>query len=801
MMKLVKRLCIIMVLGVFFSSLSEAKISPIYKLDCRLQSLTGNTEFTSFRPQMLQKASWLKNDQVKVEVRLNVPAENVLGQLKAAGLNIAAHYQGLVSGTITKDKLIGLAALDFVSTVSPIFRPIRTSPSINITNQIQSGDEGDSPFPYTGEGVASLRADVVQNNMPGFDGTGVKVGVISDSFGRASESTPVYADVNEDGIDDIVGTDSQWLQELPLTVGILEDAFVEYDEEGNPDDFYSDEGRAMAEIVHEMAPGAELFFHAAFNDGKPGTARAIEKLADAGCSVITDDTFYLNEPMFQDGEIAQAIDQVSNASDVVFITASGNLNVNSVYSQYYDIDPENNNDEWSKIPNEVDFHNWDRTFGATEYLPVTLLPGSSLTVTLHWENPFSGMLGEGASTDFDMYLFDTDYNLLYAADNVQGTTASPSGDPWEIAGYGNYSDDFEPKTILIAIDKHHGPAVPFKLVVFGNNDAIKISSTRFDQPILFGRNLAKTAVSVGAVNVFENDSDGELLDDPHIVDPTIYSSKGGYHRILYSPTGERLPEPELFFSPQVSSVDGTNNSFFGGYGSDGDELPNFFGTSAASPHVAGIAAMVRQANPDLTGAEVRQLFSDTAVDVFEPGLDAYTGYGMVYADLAVQAALDKIAQTDPVQTPVIIQSPTPRPATPTPTMTPIPTATPLVPVEGVIITDNTNTYQDLSGGLDLDAADKRELVVRWNFDMTDIADVHVYISINGEENVYLGRTGSNEETKFVWKENGALTQAPYKNGPQAVNTYSFSIYLITESGEPHHYGPYETGTVYYFVNE
>lgn len=802
-MKHISLLCAVMVLVLFFSPRSESKVSPIYKLDCRLQVLSGNTEFTSFRPHMLQKSSWLRDGAVKVEVRLNVAAEDVLDQLKAAGFNASAHYQGLVSGTIAKDKLIDLAALDFVSTVSPIFRPVRTSPSINTTHQIQTEDNGDeaSLHPYTGEGVASLRADVVHNNMPGFDGSGVKVGVISDSFGRVSEATPVYADVNEDGIDDIVGTDSQWLQELPLTVGILEEANIEYDEDGNPDNFNIDEGRAMAEIVHEMAPGAELYFHAAFNDGKPGTARAIERLADAGCSVITDDTFYLNEAMFQDDEISQAIDQVSNASDVVFITAAGNLDINSVYSQYYDIDPENNNEEWTKRPNGNDFHNWDRTFEGSDLIPVTLLPGVSITVTLHWENSYSGMLGEGASTDYDMYLFDADYNLLYAADNAQGTTTTPSGDPFEIAAAHSNPDSIEPEIILIAIDKHHGPAVPFKLTIFGPNDGVKITGNRFDHPLLFGRNLAKTAVNVGAVNVFENNSGGELLDDPYQIDPEIFSSKGGYHRILFSPAGERLSEPELIYSPQVCSVDGANNSFFGSLGNDGDELPNFFGTSAASPHLAGIAAMVRQANPDLTSADIRQLFNDTAVDVFEPGLDAFTGYGMVYADLAVQAALDKKAQANPVETPVIIQSPTPKPATPTPTITPTPTATPLVPVEAVIVTDNTNTYQDLAGGLDLDDANNRELVIRWNVDMTGIKDVHVYVSVNGEEDAFLGRTGSSESSMFVWKENGSFTQVPFIDGPQAMNTYAFNVYFITESGDPHHYEPYETEPVYFFVND
>lgn len=802
-MYLLRQIGFATLIGVLLVSSSWSKKPATDKLDCRLKSLIGETQSTSVRSSMLRHETWFSGKQVKVEIRLNVLAEKVIDRLEAVGLKVSAHYAGLVSGTISRDRLRDLASLDFVSTVYPAFKPYRITPDRFVSNQKRDlyDDEMETSFPYQGEGVASLHADIVQDNNPSFDGSGVKVGIISDSFGLVSESTPVYADIDEDGIDDIVGTDSQLLGELPITVGILEEAIPEYDEEGNP--WNADEGRAMAEIVHEMAPGAKLYFHAAFNNGRAGTAAAIEKLAAAGCTVITDDTFYLDEPMFQDGEIAQAIDRVSTASDVIFITAAGNQDVNTIYTQYYDIDPENNNEEWSKIPNEADFHNWDRVFGPSQYFPVTVLPGIEVRATLHWENPFSGLLGEGASTDYDVYVFDSDFNLISVADNNQGTPESPSGDPWEIFDFGPFFDDAEtPQVIYIAVDKHHGPAVPFKMVFFAANEYIKLTGNRFDHSIQFGRNQSKQAVSVAAVNVFENSSGGELLDDPHVIDPTFYSSKGGTIRILFSPEGEKLSEPEFRFSPHVSSVDGANNSFFGGYGDDGDDLPNFWGTSAASPHLAGIVAMMRQAAPGLISSEIRQLLMDSAIDIFDPGVDSFTGHGMVYADVAVQAALNKQAEIDPSQPPITINTPTPAPPTPTPTVTPAATATPLVPLDSVIVTDNLDTYQDLSGGLDIDPADQRELVIRVNMDLTDIVDIHIYISVDGEESVYLGRIATIEDQYFVWKESQSVTIAkPFQDGPQGNHTYTFSVYLLTESKNPPHYGPFETGPVDYYVGD
>jgi hypothetical protein len=63
----------------------------------------------------------------------------------------------------------------------------------------------------------------------------------------------------------------------------------------------------MAEIVHDVAPGAKIAFHTA-NLGQAGFASGIGKLADAGWNIIVDDVIYFAEPMFQDGIIAQAVD-------------------------------------------------------------------------------------------------------------------------------------------------------------------------------------------------------------------------------------------------------------------------------------------------------------------------------------------------------------------------------------------------------------------------------------------------------------------------------------------------------------
>ena len=213
---------------------------------------------------------------VQVYIYMESTDEEALAELQELGARIEIVHAGIVQAWVPPAALEAFAALDIVRDISP--------PDYGVTRTGSVTTEGDTIH----------RSNLVRE-LSSLTGAGVRVGVISN------------------GVDSI--TSARATGHLPATVDV------------NPDrPGRGDEGTALLEIIHDLAPGASLAFSRA--GSSLGFVRAVEWLEDdafggQGADIIVDDLGYYAEPRFEDGRVAlAAADAV--AGGVVFVSAGGN---------------------------------------------------------------------------------------------------------------------------------------------------------------------------------------------------------------------------------------------------------------------------------------------------------------------------------------------------------------------------------------------------------------------------------------------------------------------------------------------
>jgi hypothetical protein len=179
-----------------------------------------------------------------------------------------------------------------------------------------------------------------------------------------------------------------------------------------------------------------------------------------------------------------------------------------------------------------------------------------------------------------------------------------------------------------------------KLTFFG--EVVVIDGPRLEASTSFGHPNAAGVVGVGAADMFDTPGFGR---SPAI--PEVFTAAGGVP-ILFGRDGDRLNQPEVREAPLVVGPDGTCTTFFGRFfqGSGGECPFRFFGTSAAAPNVASVAALMLEADPLLEPSDISRILAQTSEDMddtftaqFSVGFDVLTGYGFVNALNAVTSAV------------------------------------------------------------------------------------------------------------------------------------------------------------------
>ncbi|MEM7510531.1 MAG: HYR domain-containing protein, partial [Bacteroidota bacterium] len=568
---------------------SSAKIGPtllgLYQEKYSQEKGSQSTQLlknASFSDKLIS-SSIKENELVLIKAIGKTGANQLIGELQALGLQQASIFGEEISGYLPLRSVKKLASLNSLAY-------IRTS--LRMTNAGLTDNQAD----------IALKTDIARSTY-GVDGSGIKIGVLSDSYNTLGEADIAIS------AGDLPGPGNPDGYLTPVTI------LKEYSGVG------TDEGRGMLELIHDIAPAAELYFYTAF-EGEADFANGILALAEAGCQVIVDDVSYLAEPFFQDGIIAQAVDQV-HSQGVAYFSSAGNYGDNSYQAPFRPSGEELFIDSLTVgVMHDFD----DRPDSVNTRQSITIPANTSVLFGFQWVDNYSSLnVGLGAQTDLDIY-FAMENTIVYSID-----WPDILQDPVNVF---SLSTGGEAVDLDVIITNYEGDAPSMlKYIIFST--APTINSFHTQSSTSFGHANAEGANGVGAV--FYGYTPAYGINSPVL---ESFSSKGGTP-IYLDPQGNFLIQPITREKPDYCATDGSNTSFFGNdIGFDADIHPNFFGTSAAAPHAAALAALMIEASGySLSPEEVRATLISSAIDMEASGFDHESGYGLIQADVAVAASL------------------------------------------------------------------------------------------------------------------------------------------------------------------
>jgi pSer/pThr/pTyr-binding forkhead associated (FHA) protein/subtilisin family serine protease len=399
-----------------------------------------------------------------------------------------------------------------------------------------------------GEGVSITGADLW--HAAGYYGQNVRVGVL---------------DLGFDGYRDLLGS------ELPGNVTAR--SFVYGNE---PDGSGEVHGTACAEIIHEMAPQAELFL--AYYDGTfVSEGRAVEWLTEQNVHIISHSAGSVMAPMDGTGDDAELADETA-AQGILWVNSAGNEAESHYRGQFVDGDADGLHE----------FPDGSEEIALQSY-------ASELTVVLNWDD------WAGVTEDYDVYVYDAQGGLVASAEDTQ------DGSPGQVPAEGLIIYEATDRTYYVSIAAYETTrAAMLDLYALGADIEFPVVARSLNTPA-----DARGALTVGAT---------EVRDDRI----ASYSSRG--------PTTDDRLKPEMSAPAGVSGAT---------YGSN-----RFDGTSAAAPHVAGAAALVWSAFPELDRSGVVSYLEERALDLGPLGPDNDYGHGR----LQLQAAPQQTESTLPPPT-------------------------------------------------------------------------------------------------------------------------------------------------------
>jgi len=536
------------------------------KMDSQLVHALKQNRGETFAPEAphVQVDVTLETDgRVMVDIDANVTPD-LLALIQAGGGTVINSFEGYraIRASVTLTQLETLASSTNVNY-------IRRASQAH-TNKVDS--QGDT-----------THKAILARSTYGVNGSGIKVGVLSDSV-------DYLADLQSSGI-------------LPA-VTILP---------GQANLGYAGEGTAMLEIVNDLAPGASLYFATGFPSDAQ-YAYNILNLWTNGCRIICDDLDYWDEPPFQDGIVAQAVNTVTAKGALYFSSAMNSGNLDSGTSGTWEgdfVDGGAASEESGRL----------HSFGAATY--DTCTGGGDLRADLFWSDPLSY-----PTDDYDLFELDsTGSTVVRSSTSIQDGVLGQT--PYESIGALTNGN-------RLVIVKYNGAGRFLHLSTGRGRLSIATSGSTRGHPAVANAFCvaAMPAVSPGPYpSPFTGGS----------TNPIETFSSDGLRRVFYYADGTAITPGNLSSTggtvlqkPDIAAADGVATDVYG-FGS-------FYGTSAAAPHAAAIAALLWSYAPGLSTAQIRTVLTATALDVNPAGVDRDTGYGVEMAYQALQAVAQAPSQ-------------------------------------------------------------------------------------------------------------------------------------------------------------
>jgi subtilisin family serine protease len=650
-----------------------AKLGPFLQnlYDEYNQSAKKGSSFETRNPVLK-----VRGGKVGIDMYANDPAA-LVKDLKALGATNIVSEGALVAAQVPVSALAKLAGSNSLKFGNPVMAAVR---AVDPRGKVVS------------QGVRSLKLDTRSGPDAALDGSGVTIGVLSDSF-ECNPPAFFAGQPTSTKAQDIASAD------LPADTTVLNNGACPG----------SDEGRGMAQLAHDVAPGSPIKFHSAFNS-LTDFALGMLRLNNAGSKVIVDDVIYFAENMFSDGILAQAADATVtgspfNVGGATYFSSAGNQARLSYEAPYNEVSigaPASGNLNGNGTPATLHVQDFG---GGDTVQKVHIDQGGFVLFSFQWDQPFitstffahlldgktpaeAAALAKGATGDLDLLIYDENGVLvpLCPPGVSKGITCQLAGqrniggDAVDITLLFNGSQKGVSNNYFLRIIRAGGTApAHVKWVAFEFAGTMQVLTHDTKSGTAYGHANAANVIGVGAssfylTGAFDAEFSAEVKDTPGACVPAClndFSSAGNIPAFLDKFGNPNPPGAQTRFTPWLTGPDGGNTTFFfrdtAFDDDDGDgcnsafntfitpclgniatELPNFFGTSASAPHTAAVAALMLQKNPGLTAAQVRDIMKNASADMtkreveirpaagvdsifspIDPGFDFDSGFGFL----------------------------------------------------------------------------------------------------------------------------------------------------------------------------